>query len=108
MRSGAALIASAAGAAPAAPSVPGRYEGELCVATRPEIGSGAIVVRVADITYRLVPRREQIDIAKMHGSMEIDEFSAAYLGQGTTLRFKDADQDVRYEARIGARKRATC
>ena len=40
----------------------------------------------------------------MHGAMQIDEFSAAYLWEGTTLRFSDADKDVRYEVRIGARK----
>lgn len=118
MRSAGALIALAAGAALAAPSAPGRYDGELCVATQPsaapscgaadvEIASGAIVVRVADIAYRLVPRREQLDVATMHGSMEIDEFSAAYLWEGTTLRFNDVDKHVRYEVRIGARKSAT-
>jgi len=70
------------------------------------LAAGAIVVRVADIAYRLVPRREQLDVATMHGSMEIDEFSAVYLWEGTTLRFDDADKHVRYEVRIGARKDA--
>ena len=105
----------AAGAALAAPSVPGRYEAELCVATQPstapsggaaggEIASGAIVVRVADIAYRLALRPEQLDVATMHAAMQIDEFSSRYLWEGTTLRFNDADKDVRYEVRIGARK----
>jgi hypothetical protein len=42
----------------------------------------------------------------MHGQMQIDEFSAAYDWDGTTLRFSDAAKDVRYEVRIGARRTA--
>jgi hypothetical protein len=61
-------------------------------------------VRVADIVYRLALRRDQLDVETMHGQMQIDEFSAAYLWEGTTLVFNDADKDVRYEVRIGARK----
>ena len=115
MRTAAAWLALAAGAAVAAPSAPGRYDAELCVATRPEaapscgaadveVAPGAVVVRVSDIVYRLALRPRQLDVATMHGAMQIDEFSAAYLWDGTTLRFSDADKDVRYEVRIGARK----
>ena len=116
MRTVAASMALAAVAAAAAvPAAPGRYEAELCVATRSdappscgaadvEVAPGAIAVRVADIVYRLAIRREQLDVATMHGAMQIDEFSAAYLWEGTVLRFSDADKDVRYEVRIGARK----
>jgi hypothetical protein len=43
----------------------------------------------------------------MHGKMQIDEFSAVYLWDGTTLRFSDADKDVRYEVRVGVRKDAS-
>ena len=100
-------------AAPAAP--PGRYDAELCVATRPgaeptcgaaevDVTPTRISVRVADIVYRLALRPAQLDVATMHGQMQIDEFSAAYEWQGTTLRFSDADKDVRYEVRIGVRK----
>jgi len=110
------LTASAVtSAAPAAP--PGRYDAELCVATRPgaapscgaaevEVTPARISVRVADIVYRLALRPAQLDVATMHGQMQIDEFSAAYEWEGTTLRFNDADKDVRYEVRIGARKGA--
>jgi hypothetical protein len=42
----------------------------------------------------------------MQGQMQIDEFKAAHLGEGTALRFKDPDKEVRYEVRIGARKGA--
>jgi len=108
-------MALAAAAAAAAPAAPGRSEAELCVATRREaapscgaadveIAAGAISGRVSDIVYRLALRREQLDVAMMHGAMQIDEFSAAYLWEGTILRFSDADKDVRYEVRIGARK----
>ena len=115
MRGGAALLALATGAALAAPSPPGRYDAELCVATRPqaaptcgvadvEVAPDAIRVRVADIVYKLALRRDQLDVETMHGQMQIDQFSAAYLWEGTTLVFSDADKDVRYEVRIGARK----
>ena len=125
MRSGALAVAFLAGAtaflaeAAAAAPAPGRYEGELCVATRPEaapscgaadveIAAGpVVVVRVADIVYRLALRPERLDLETMHGLMEIDEFSAAYLWDGSTLRFHDPDKDVRYEIRVGAPKAGT-
>jgi len=119
MRRSAALIAllAAAAAAGAAPPAPGRYDAELCVATRPEaaptcgaaeveVTSARISVRVADIVYRLALRPAQVDVETMHGRMQIDEFSAAYEWDGTTLRFSDAAKDVRYEVRLGARKGA--
>mgnify|MGYP007102170824 FL=1 len=42
----------------------------------------------------------------MHGKMQIDEFSSPYQWEATTLVFTDAEKDVRYEVRIGARKAA--
>ena len=120
MRRSAALIAllAAAGAAGAAPAAPGRYDAQLCVATQPgaaptcgaaevEVTAARISVRVADIVYRLALRPAQLDVETMHGKMQIDEFSAAYLWDGTTLRFSDADKDVRYEVRVGVRKGAS-
>jgi hypothetical protein len=119
VRRGALLIvlAAGAGAAAAAPSAPGRYDAELCVATMPhaaptcgaadvDVAPGRISVRVADIVYRLALRPSQLDVETMHGAMQIDEFSAAYDWDGTTLRFSDAAKDVRYEVRIGARRTA--
>jgi hypothetical protein len=119
-RTSAALIALAAGgaaaAAPSTPSAPGRYAAELCVATQAqapptcgaadvEIAAGPLVlVRVADIVYRLALGSDRLDLQTMHGQIQIDEFSTAYAWQGTTLRFKDPDKDVRYEVRVGARK----
>ena len=120
MRRSVALIAllAAATAVDAAPAAPGRYDAELCVATRPEaaptcgaaeveVTPARISVRVADIVYRLALKTAQLDVETMHGQMQIDEFSAAYEWEGTTLRFSDAAKDVRYEVRIGARKGAT-
>ena len=116
MRRSAALIALvAASSAGATPAAPGRYDAELCVATRPEaaptcgaaevdVTPARISVRVADIVYRLALKTAQLDVETMHGQMQIDEFSAAYDWEGTTLRFSDAAKDVRYEVRIGARR----
>ena len=117
MRLLAALLALLATTGMAAPAPPGRYDGELCVATRPqaaptcgaaevEVTPARISVRVADIVYRLALKAAQLDVETMHGQMQIDEFSAAYDWDGTTLRFSDADKDVRYEVRIGARRTA--
>ena len=115
----AALIAllAASAAAAATPAAPGRYDAELCVATRPqaaptcgaaevEVTPTRISVRVADIVYRLALKTAQLDVETMHGQMQIDEFSAAYEWDGAILRFNDAAKDVRYEVRIGARKGA--
>jgi len=108
-----ALVAS--GAAGAAPPAPGRYEAVLCVATQPraepscgsveaELRSGGrLSVRVADIVYRLALGRDQIEVATLHGTMQIDEFNAPYEWLGETLRFSDLAKDVRYEVRLGNR-----
>jgi hypothetical protein len=116
MAHGAALTALVAGAALAASS-PGRYDAELCVATRPgtpptcgaadvEVRTGLVSVRVSDIVYNLALRSDQLDVVTMHGKMQIDEFSSPYQWEATTLVFTDPDKDVRYEVRIGARKTA--
>ena len=113
---GATLLALAASdhAGAAAPDL-GRYDGLLCVATRPGVaptcgsvevelrGGGRIVVRVADIVYHLVLGRDQLEVATLHGAMQIDEFNAPYEWQGETLRFDDLAKAVRYEVRLGAR-----
>jgi hypothetical protein len=109
------LAASGGDAAPAVPAAPGRYDAELCVATRPqatptcgaaevEVRPARLDVRVADIVYRLAIRSQQVDVETMHGAMQIDEFSATYDWQGTTLRFSDAAKEVRYEVRLGLRR----
>ena len=112
----ATLLGPAAGAQPAAP---GRYDGQLCVATQadaePTCGAAEVdvpsarrlSVRVSDIVYRLALRGTQLDVTTMHGNMQIDEFSAAYKWNGDTLLFGDPAKDARYEIRVGARKRAS-
>ena len=117
-----ALAASllAAGRGARSPRRPGRYDGQLCVATRPgaEPSCGAaevdvpsarrLTVRVADIVYRLALRERAARRRRlMQGSMEIDEFSAAYKWSGDTLLFGDPAKDARYEIRVGATQRAS-
>src|SRR5690348_15871891 len=107
--------ALAAAAAVAAPATPGRYDAELCVATRPgaaptcgaadvEVRAGLVSVRVADIVYNLALRRDQLDVETMHGKMQIDEFSSPYQWVSTTLVIGNAAKDVLHEVRIGGRK----
>ena len=116
----AAIWAAAAAAQPAPTPAPagGRYDAQLCVTTRPDapatcgaaevqVTGQALNVRIADIVYRLALRSAELDVATMHGSMQIDEFSAAYDWAGDTLRFSDAAKNVLYEVRLGARRSAT-
>jgi hypothetical protein len=58
---------------------------------------------VADIVYRLHLRPHQVDVATMHGPMQIDEFSAEYEWRDGILAFLDADKQTRYEVRPGPR-----
>jgi hypothetical protein len=41
----------------------------------------------------------------MHGTMQIDEFSAAYEWAANALQFADADKQTRYEVQFGERQR---
>jgi hypothetical protein len=114
------LTAALAGSAALAggPPGPGRYDAVLCVATQPttppscgavdvELRRGGVLsVRVADIVYRLALGNGQLDVATLHGTMQIDEFSAPYEWLGETLRFSDLAKDVRYEVRLGSRLQA--
>ncbi|MEO8836154.1 MAG: hypothetical protein ABI364_05395 [Caldimonas sp.] len=118
----AALAASLAAAAlawsavEAAPARAGRYAAQLCVrvqASAPascgdvdvDIAGANIAVRSADIAYRLIVRPGQVDVLTTQGKMQIDEFSAFYEWQGDTLSFVDPDKNVRYEVRLGAKKK---
>ena len=106
--------AASAQAAPAA----GSYEARLCVtlaAQPPSCGaaqarlSGAhLRVKINDIEYRLLlqPKRGQLDVLLMHGTMQIDEFSAPYEWAANNLQFADADKQTRYEVQFGERQRA--
>ena len=111
------LIAVAGAPAWAAGPAPGRYQAQLCVTAAasapPSCGPAELdvrsatraQVRVADIVYRLHLRPAQLDVATMHGTMQIDEFSAEYEWQGEVLRFVDADKKASYEVKAGARLR---
>jgi hypothetical protein len=117
VRNRAAVLLLAAGAASAAPA-PGRYEATLCVSTSadgpPSCGAAEFElrsrtqaqVRVADVIYRLHLKPTQVDVVTTQGKMEIDEFSAEYEWTGDVLRFTDADKNVRYEVKPGAKARA--
>jgi hypothetical protein len=114
----AAAAWAAAAAQPASAPAGGRYEAQLCVTTRADapatcgaaevqVTGRALNVRIADIVYRLALRSAELDVATMHGAMQIDEFSAPYAWDGDSLRFSDADKNVQYEVRLGTRKSAT-
>lgn len=109
----------AATAASAAAPAPGRYAARLCVQSladpaRPaECGPVDLLVqrgnraqvRVADLVYRLQLHSSQVDVVLMHGSMQIDEFTAFYEWKGATLEFADRDQRLRYEVQVGEPER---
>jgi hypothetical protein len=109
------LALALAGPATAAGPAPGRYHATLCVSASasapPSCGPAELAVRsgtradvrVADIVYRLHLRPEQVDVATMHGQMQIDEFSAEYAWRDGVLTFLDAEKQARYEVRPGAR-----
>lgn len=111
-RRAAALLALAAAGAAAQPA-PGRYVGELCVATgaaAPNCGPvlvelqrrGMLQVRIADIVYQLQAEGPRLDVILMHGAMQIDGFSTGYAWAGDALRFADPDKPVAYVLTIAA------
>ena len=110
-----ALLQGAVGAPVHAVPSAGSYDAQLCVATSaaaPSCGpaqvelqaSGAARVRVSDFVYRLKLNSSQVEVALMHGAMQIDEFVAVYEWAGNSLQFVDADKNARYELKLGERK----
>jgi len=104
----AAILALPAAAAPA----PGRYDATLCVSSAAlaascgpaEVdvrASGAVWVQVSDIVYRLRISPAQSVVVVTQGTMQIDEFDAGAQWSGSSLRFADADKQVRYEVQVG-------
>lgn len=109
-----------AGAAPwltcavamAAPPAAGRYAAQWCVAlpnadaacgpVQVQWRTGRASVRISDIVYTLRLRTAQVDVALKQGAMQIDGFSAMYEWDGATLRFVDAEKNVRYELQTQA------
>ncbi|MEO6743369.1 MAG: hypothetical protein ABIS28_03075 [Caldimonas sp.] len=109
----AGLLATPVVAAPA----PGRYDATLCVSSAAlaascgpaEVdvrSSGAVWVQVSDIVYRLRVSTAQSVVVVTQGTMQIDEFDAGAEWSGTSLRFADADKQVRYEVQVGSPRAA--
>lgn len=113
-----ALLASGALAAealkPEKPA-PGRYAGQFCVtaaADKPSCGAaeidlqkyGALRVRINDIVYQLQLHSSQVDVVLLHGTMQIDEFTANYAWAGRALQFADIDRQARYELRLESKR----
>jgi len=115
-RLGSLALGLALAQASAAPSA-GSYAAELCVATSnaaPSCGpavfdlqaGGVARLRVSDFVYRLKLNSSQVEVALMHGAMQVDEFVAVYEWAGNSLQFVDADKNARYELKLGERKAA--
>jgi hypothetical protein len=96
--------------AAAGPPAAGRYVAHMCVAVpsvEPACGRAEIewraadraVLRISDVAYGLRLRTSQLDVVLKQGAMQIDAFTAIYEWDGPTLRFFDADKNVRYEVR---------
>jgi len=109
----AGISATTAVAAPA----PGRYDATLCVSSAAlaascgpaEVdvrSSGAVSVQVSDIVYRLRVSTAPSVVVVTQGTMQIDEFDAGAQWSGSSLRFADADKQVRYEVQIGSPRAA--
>ena len=109
----AAMLGSPALAAPA----PGRYDATLCVSSGALASScgpaevdvragGAVWVQVSDIVYRLRIGPGQAIVVVTQGTMQIDEFDAGAEWSGASLRFADADKQVRYEVQVGSPRAA--
>lgn len=97
----------------AAPPVPGRYDGELCVATSdaaPRCGpaqlellrSGAAAARVADLVYVLQMRGNEVAVVLMQQNMQLDDFTVPFAWSGRTLQFYDRARSTSYELRFPA------
>jgi hypothetical protein len=104
-------LACAAAAQPA----PGHHAAQLCVTPAGADAScgpadlewrraGRARLRVSDIVYSLQFRASQVDVRLLHGAMQVDAFTAIYEWEGDTLRFVDAEKDVRYAVRVLARR----
>jgi hypothetical protein len=102
------LAATVATAAFATQPAAGRYAGQWCVTVAAEQpvcgpaevewrGAGRARVGISDIVYTLRLRNHEVEVTLKHGAMQIDAFTAIYEWHGTSLRFIDADKNVRYE-----------
>jgi hypothetical protein len=95
----------------------GRHAAQLCVTTtanaapscgpaQVDIGQRSdIRVRVDDVVYHLQLHNSQLDVVLMHGSIEIDDFTATYQWSDKALRFDDDERNAHYEIRFDEAKR---
>lgn len=113
VHAGVGLAAGALAGVAAATPEPGRYDSQLCV-TLPRAEAscgpadlewrrgGRARLRISDLVYSLQLKTSQVEVVLLHGTMQIDNFTAVYEWDGDTLRFVDTDKNVRYELRTGA------
>ena len=124
---GAPAAAVADTAAQATPE-PGRYDAQLCVAQSTATDAaqsaasastlascGAVVVDwqrgglvrvvLGDVRYRLELRRREVAVVVMHGTVQIDDFLAAYEQSDAALVFIDSARATHYELRLGTLQR---
>jgi hypothetical protein len=111
----AALLLATAASAQAVP-LAGNYDAQLCVTLAEQPAScgpvqaslhrNALRLQFSDIEFRLQLRGNQLDVTLMHGTMQIDGFSANFDWSGDTLRFADAEKKALYEVQLGARQAA--
>ena len=99
----------------AALPAPGRYEATLCTAASALADPGCSEVQlqvrprgrwrlqIHDLVYHLRLRGPELDLALMHGSMQIDEMAVAYRWVDGRLQFVDPLKNTRYEIRPGRR-----
>jgi hypothetical protein len=110
----------AAHAAPDGLPAPGQHPAQLCVQVLEVqaeancgpadawVGRGKrLQLRISDIVYRFELHSSQVDVVLMHGSMQIDGFTAFYEWQGSTLQFLDLEKRTRYEVQFNPRARGT-
>ncbi|MEO5696262.1 MAG: hypothetical protein ABIQ60_03900 [Burkholderiaceae bacterium] len=108
---GAALLSSAALAVDGSAPPSWHASAELCVATPVDsqrcgpaqadrLADGTIRLRIDDIAYQLQLRSREVDVVLMHGTLQVDDFSAPFEWIGDVLRFVDIARGLRYEIRF--------
>jgi hypothetical protein len=112
---GSAHAAESASVAPLGLPAPGVYEATLCTAASALADPGCSAVQlqvrplgrwrlqIHDLVYHLRLRGPELDLALMHGSMQIDEMAVAYRWADGRLQFIDPLKNTRYEIRPGRR-----
>ncbi|NUZ04357.1 hypothetical protein [Piscinibacter koreensis] len=84
---------------------PARGDALQCSDAAVEVDAGRVRVEVYDFVYRIQFAPDELDLTLTQGMTQVDAFSAPYRWDGTTLGFADLEKGVRYEVRLGARRR---